>query len=103
MAPANQLRLSFVGSEDGEAETETCRAAKLLWRKTNRTSGPQGLNLRNRRMRTRLYSGVAGENGRPFPLCRFGRSMVEPSLDGIRGDDSWHSVCYNSEDLNERC
>ncbi len=33
MAPANQLRLSFVGSEDGEAETETCRAAKLLWRK----------------------------------------------------------------------
>jgi hypothetical protein len=27
-APANQLRLSFVGSEDGEAETETCRAAK---------------------------------------------------------------------------
>src|SRR5882757_7545012 len=71
MAPANQLRLSFVGSEDGEAETETCRAAKLLWRKTNRTSGPQGPNLRNRRMRTRLYGGVAGENGRPFPLCRF--------------------------------
>jgi hypothetical protein len=29
-APANQLRLSFTGSEDGEAETETCRAAKLL-------------------------------------------------------------------------
>ena len=45
MAPANQPRLSFVGSEDGEAETETCRAAKLLWRKTNRLSGPQGLNL----------------------------------------------------------
>ena len=29
-APANQLRLSFTGSQDGEAETETCRAAKLL-------------------------------------------------------------------------
>src|ERR1700730_593918 len=71
MAPANQLRLSFGGSEDGEAETEPCRAAKLLWRKTNRTSGPQGPNLRNGRMRTRLYAGVAGENGRPFPLCRF--------------------------------
>jgi hypothetical protein len=24
MAPANQLRLSLTGSEDGEAETETC-------------------------------------------------------------------------------
>jgi len=26
--PANQPRLSFTGSEDGEAETETCGAAK---------------------------------------------------------------------------
>ena len=42
MAPANQLRLSFIGSQDGEAETVTCRAAKPLWRKTNRTSSPQG-------------------------------------------------------------
>src|ERR1700757_248584 len=40
MAPANQLRLSFAGSEDGEAETETCRAAKPLWRTTTRTSRP---------------------------------------------------------------
>jgi len=33
MAPVNQLRLSFTGSEDGEAETETGRAAKLIdWR-----------------------------------------------------------------------
>jgi len=39
-APANQLRLSFAGSEDGEAETETCRAAKTLWRMTTRTSRP---------------------------------------------------------------
>ena len=31
-APANQLRLSFTGSEDGEAETETCRAANPLRR-----------------------------------------------------------------------
>src|SRR6516225_5158675 len=66
-APANQLRLSFAGSEDGEAETETCRAAKPRWRKTNRTSGPHGLNLRNRRMRTRMYGGVAGEGGQPLP------------------------------------
>src|SRR5580700_3074650 len=39
-APANQLQLSFAGSEDGEAETETCRAAKPLWRTTTRTSRP---------------------------------------------------------------
>jgi hypothetical protein len=30
IAPANQPRLSFTGSEDGEAETETGRAAKPL-------------------------------------------------------------------------
>src|SRR5215831_14925450 len=45
IAPAHQLRLSLTGSEDGEAETETCRVAKPLWRKTNRPSGPSGLNL----------------------------------------------------------
>jgi RNA-directed DNA polymerase len=28
-------------------------------------------NPLNRRMRTRTYGGVAGEGGRPFPLCRF--------------------------------
>src|SRR6266851_4826951 len=39
-APANQPRLSFTGSEDGEAETETCRAAKPLWRTTTRTLRP---------------------------------------------------------------
>jgi hypothetical protein len=61
-APANQLRLSFAGSEDGEAETETCRAAKPLWRTTTRTSGPQGLNLLNRPMRTRMSGGVGGES-----------------------------------------
>jgi hypothetical protein len=59
-APANQLRLSFAGSEDGEAGTETCRAAKPLWRTTIRTSGLYRLNLLNRRMRTRLYGGVGG-------------------------------------------
>src|SRR5712691_10807786 len=40
MAPANQLWLSSTGSEDGEAETETCRVAKPLWRTTTRTSRP---------------------------------------------------------------
>ena len=63
-APANQLRLSFTGSEDGEAATETCRAAKPLWRTKTRTSGPQGLNLLNRPMRTRMSGGCAGINRR---------------------------------------
>jgi hypothetical protein len=34
-----------------------------LWRTTIRTSGPQGLNSLNRCMRTRMYGGVAGEDG----------------------------------------
>jgi hypothetical protein len=63
--------LSFTGSDDGEAETVTCRAAKPLWRKTHRTSGPQGLHLRNRPVRTRMPGGVAGESGQPLPLRRF--------------------------------
>jgi len=73
MAPANQLRLSFAGSEDGEAETETCRAAKPCGERRIEPHGPQGLNSLNRRMRTRMYGGVAGEDGRPSPLCRFRR------------------------------
>src|SRR6266852_1181875 len=44
-APANQLRLSFTGSDDGEAETETCRAAKPLWRTTTRTLRPARAQL----------------------------------------------------------
>jgi hypothetical protein len=79
-APANQLRLSFAGSEDGEAETETCRAAKPLWRTTTRTSSPRGLNSLNRRMRTRMYGGVAGESGRPLPLCRWWHSSPSNSV-----------------------
>jgi hypothetical protein len=68
-APANQLRLSITGSEDGEAETETCRAAEPLWRTTTRTSGPSGLNLLNRRMRTRLYGGVGEQvTAPPIPI-----------------------------------
>ena len=51
------------GSEDGEPETETRRAAK--WRTTTRTSGPSGLNLLNRRMRTPactvVWEGRAGD------------------------------------------
>src|SRR6202035_5759005 len=89
-APANQLRLSFTGSEDGEAETETCRAAKPLWRTTTRTSGPRGLNSLNRRMRTRLYGGVGGVTAPPIPItpCRVGslRVQVPSQPDGGEGE-----------------
>jgi hypothetical protein len=45
-------KLGSRGSEDGEAETEICRAAKPSWRTMTRTSGPQGSTLRNRPVRT---------------------------------------------------
>ncbi len=32
-------------------------------------------NPLNRRTRTRIYGGVAGESGRPLPLCRFRKSV----------------------------
>src|ERR1700689_3542393 len=90
-APANQLRLSFTGSEDGEAETETCRAAKPLRRTTTRTSRPGscGLNLLNRRMRTRMYGGVAG-GGRG--LLRGGDAGFQRGLACNHRHRDWHTL-----------
>src|SRR6267142_3543802 len=86
IAPANQLRLSFTGSEDGEAETETCRAAKPLWRTTTRTSGPRALNLLNRPMRTRMSDGVAGEDQALAQTAgRVGRGRHGGALRAARG------------------
>jgi len=73
-APANQLRLSFAGSEDGEAETETCRSGEALVANDGlEPSGPaRGLNLLNRPMRTRLSGGVGGASrvtAPPIPIC----------------------------------
>src|ERR1700688_2381752 len=33
----------------------------------------------NRRTRTRIYGGVAGESGRPLPLCRFWHRQKLPT------------------------
>jgi hypothetical protein len=41
-------------------------------------------NPLNRRTRTRIYGGVAGESGRPLPLCRF--SAIAASKSGDDGD-----------------
>jgi hypothetical protein len=65
-------------SEDGEAETETCRAAKPLWRTMTRTSGPQGPNLLNRPMRTRMSRWRGrGEQviAPPIPIKNFKKSL----------------------------
>jgi len=76
MAPANQLRLSFAGSKDREAEMETCRVAKPLWRKTKRTSGPQGLPLREP-TGAHPHAGVAGEGATtpPMPILNSVQNM----------------------------
>src|ERR1039458_4877320 len=37
-------------------------------------------NPLNRRMRTRMSGGVAGESGQPLPLCRFIPALEHPAL-----------------------
>src|SRR5437016_12553795 len=70
-APANQLRLSFTGSEDGEAETETCRAAKPLWRTTTRTSRPVRAQLTEPPYADRKFRGCGGGKRAPAPPWQF--------------------------------
>src|SRR5207248_4308528 len=41
-----------------------------------------GTNLSNRRMRTRMYGGVAGEERRLSPLCRLQTHSVDGQSDG---------------------
>src|SRR5260370_3568398 len=62
-----ELRLSFAGSEDGEAETETCRAAKPSWLTTIRTLRPVTAQSLNLPRRNRQNGVVAVERGRPLP------------------------------------
>jgi hypothetical protein len=40
----------------------------------------------NRRMRTRMYGGVAGESGRPLPLCRLYAVHVRPHTASPNGE-----------------
>jgi hypothetical protein len=47
-------------------------------------------NPLNRRTRTRIYGGVAGESGQPLPLCRFLGGVVE--LRTVRRDRTGVSV-----------
>ena len=52
-------------------------AAKRPSAKSKRTSDRHWLKSRNRRMRTRMYGGVGGEEPRGFPLSRLG---TDPGL-----------------------
>src|SRR5450759_2622257 len=83
-APANPLRRSLPGSDRVKPE-RNLGAAKPPWRKAKRTSGRHRLKSRNRRMRTRMYGGVGGEEPRGFPLSR----LPQPLPDG-RGSDQSH-------------
>ena len=50
---------------------------------------------RNRRMRTRMYGGVAGDPGRLGPLCRFLGSIPQgqmPTSRRIRGCQMWNGT-----------
>src|SRR5499427_7388196 len=49
------------------------------------------LNPPNRRMRTRMYGGVAGESGRPLPLCRFGTEAI--TTQGLRFSKKRRNQC----------
>jgi hypothetical protein len=61
--------LSFAGSEDGEAETETRRAAKPLWRNDDSNlTARQGPTHWNRRMRTRMYGRGGRATVPPMPI-----------------------------------
>src|SRR5207245_5486104 len=54
------------------------------------------LNPPNRRMRTRMSGGVAGEAGRPVPLCRFREKHADMprDLDAVRP-----ARCYSTREL----
>src|SRR6185437_12163905 len=46
--------------------------------------GSVGVTISNRRIRTRTYGGVAGDGGRPLPLCRSFGSIDVPGRNGCR-------------------
>src|SRR6266852_2147154 len=68
--------LAFVAMRKGEARMRRSKGPKPL-RRTSlsdspaRRETPTVLNLSNRRIRTRMYGGVGGEESRDSPLSRF--------------------------------
>src|SRR5262245_65222153 len=51
-----------------------------------RCSSSVSPNISNRRVRTRTHGGVAGVGGRPPPLCRSSRHLVEVQLSGCKSE-----------------
>src|ERR1700676_1193501 len=69
--------LAFWRGEKGEARTAAQKGPKPLRRtplsdSPARRETPTALNLSNRRIRTRTYGGVGGEESRDSPLSRSG-------------------------------
>jgi hypothetical protein len=70
-----QLRLDFSSAPTGEARMRRSKGPKPLRRtplsdSPARRETPTVLNLSNRRIRTRTYGGVGGEESRDSPLSR---------------------------------
>src|SRR5712671_1146225 len=87
--------LAFAAMRKGEARMRRSKGPKPLRRtplsdSPARRETPTVLNLSNRRIRTRMYGGVGGEESRDSPLSRFGkRSSVfaKRSYRSERGDN----------------
>jgi hypothetical protein len=99
MAPANQLRLSFIGSEDGEAETATCRAAKPCGERRIEPPARQDSTLRNRPVRTRMPGGVAGRVGDHSRYADFWLNIGDTTSDG----DKTAAKSRSSAPHNDNC
>src|SRR6266581_1846622 len=81
--------LAFAAMGKGEAWTRRSKGPKPLRRtplfdSPARRETPTVLNPSNRRIRTRTYGGVGGEEPRGSPLSRFPETpMIEPRSRGV--------------------
>jgi len=77
MRPNIQVTGFFAALRKGEARMRRSKGPKPLRRtplsdSPARRETPTVLNLSNRRIRTRMYGGVGGEESRDSPLSRLG-------------------------------
>src|SRR6266568_3807619 len=76
--------LAFAAMRKGEARMRRSKGPKP-WRLTTlsdspaRRETPTVLNPSNRRIRTRMYGGVGGEELRGSPLSRFAHQLLTPA------------------------
>src|SRR5713226_4603020 len=80
--------LAFAAMRKGEARMRRSKGPKPLRRtplsdSPARRETPTVLNLSNRRIRTRMYGGVGGEESRGSPLSRSPRCLDQLEVAGI--------------------